>query len=95
MKKFLKVLCFIFGFGFLLAGCATVGNITNSNSEIIYNGNSAVLVDGYLYYGNAFADISGFSSDRDYKTNARVSYLARLNTNALEAKSEDYSPKML
>ncbi len=93
MKKFLKVLCFIFGFGFLLAGCATVGNITNSNSEIIYNGNSAVLVDGYLYYGNAFADISGFSSDRDYKTNARVSYLARLNTNALEAKSEDYSPK--
>lgn len=94
MKKFTKILCCVLGLGFLLGGCATVGSIRNSNNELIYNGNSAVMVDGYLYYGNAFSDISAFSSDKDYKNAAKLSYLARLNTNIdLEAKSEDYSPK--
>ena len=94
MKKITKILCCILGFGFLLGGCATVGSINNSSEELIYNGNSAVMVDGYLYYGNAFSDISSFSSDSDYKTAARLSYLARLNTNIdLEAKNKDYSPK--
>ncbi len=94
MKKITKMLCCVLGLGFLLGGCATVGSIQNSNNELIYNGNSAVMVDGYLYYGNAFSDISAFSSDKDYKNAAKLGYLARLNTNIdLEAKSEDYSPK--
>lgn len=94
MKKFSKVLCCILGLGFLLTGCATVGNIKNDNKELIYNGNSAVMVDGHLYYGNAFADYSSFSSDSDYKKSAQLAYLARLNTNVeLSAKTEDYSPK--
>lgn len=94
MKKISKVLCCILGLGFLLTGCATVGNIKNDNKELIYNGNSAVMVDGHLYYGNAFADYSGFSSDNDYKSSAKLAYLARLDTNVeLSAKTEDYSPK--
>ncbi len=96
MKKFTKILCCALGLGFLLAGCATVGNIKNEETEIIYNGNSAVMVNGYLYYGNSFADIDGFSTenDSDYKTSAKLSYLARLNTNVdLSVESKDYSPK--
>ena len=94
MKKFSKILCCVLGLGFLLGGCATVGSIKNSSEELIYNGNSAVMVDGYLYYGNAISDISAFSSDSDYKKAAKIGYLARLNTNIdLEAKSKNFSPK--
>lgn len=94
MKKFTKILCCTLGLGFLLTGCATVGNIKNSNDELIYNGNSAVMVDGYLYYGNAYADYSGFEGDNDYNSSAKLSYLARLNTNVeLASKTKDYSPK--
>ncbi len=85
----LCVLCLSCG----LAGCATVGNITNSSNEILYYGNSAVMVDGYLYYANSVVDASSFSSDSDYKSSAKTTYLARLNTNAdLGATSGDYSP---
>lgn len=94
MKKLTKILCCVLGLGFLLGGCATVSNISNSNPELIYNGNSAVMVDGYLYYGNAFSDTSAFSSNSDYSNAARVGYLARLNTNIdLMAKDKDYSPR--
>ena len=96
MKKWAKLLCCVLMMGFALttclAGCATVSNIHNSSEELIYNGNSAVRVDGYLYYGNAYADYSSFSTVSDYRTSARVSYLARLDTNAYEATSGDYSP---
>ena len=62
MKKFLTVLCCVLTFGLALAGCATVSDISNSSSEVIYNGNAAVMVDGYLYYGNSYAgDISSFT----------------------------------
>ena len=94
MKKFTKILCCVMGLGFLLGGCATVGSIKNSSEELIYNGNSAVMVDGYLYYGNAFSDISAFTSDKDYKNAAKIGYLSRLNTNIdIEAKSKNFSPK--
>ncbi len=98
MKKFTKILCCVAMLGFFatcaLTGCATVGNIKNTSQELIYNGNSAVMVEGYLYYGNAFADTSSFNNMTDYKNNAKLSYLARLNTNeALSAKTVDHSPK--
>jgi len=98
MKKITKTLCgvvgSVLGLSFLVAGCATVPSIKNTDSELIYNGNAAVMVDGYLYYGNAFADYSTFTSDGDYNKSVAVSYLSRLNTNIdLAAKSKDYSPK--
>lgn len=93
MKKITKMLCAVLGVGFLVAGCATVGSIKNSSDEIIYNGNSAVMVDGYLYYGNSFADFSAFTSDSDYKKSASMAYLARLNSNIdLASKSKDFTP---
>lgn len=93
MKKMTKILCGVLGLGFLLTGCATVGNIKNSSEEIVYNGNSAVLVDGHIYYGNAFADIETFTGDSSFKSSAKLSYLARLNTNIeLETNGKDYSP---
>ena len=94
MKKISKVLCGILGVAFLATGCATVSNIKNSSSEVVYNGNAAVMVDGYLYYGNSFADYTAFSKDKDYTNSAKLSYLARLNTNInLASKTNDYSPK--
>lgn len=94
MKKFAKILCLILGFGFLLGGCASLGNISNPNQELIYNGNSAVMIDGYLYYANAFSDSSTFEKDSDYSNAAKIGYLARLNTNAeLESDSINHSPK--
>lgn len=94
MKKFTKILCGVLGLGFLLAGCATVGNIKNDYKEVIFNGNSAVMVDGHLYYGNSIADISTFNKDSDYNNAAKLSYLARLNSNVeLGSKNEKYSPK--
>ena len=95
MKKTTKLLCGLLGVGLLLTGCATVGNIKNKESELIYNGNSAVMInDSYLYYGNSFAVSEDFKDDKDYKNSAKLSYLARLNVGAeLSAKSADYSPK--
>lgn len=97
MKKWTKVLCCVLMIGFFavctLTGCATVGNIKNTYNEVIYNGNSAVMVGNHLYYGNGFADIGEFSSDGDYKANINKSFLARLDTKNLKAKNEDFSPK--
>lgn len=93
MKKITKLLCGVLGLGFLLAGCGSNGDIKNSSSEIVYNGTSAVMVDGHLFYGNAFSDITTFTDDNSYKTAAKLSYLARLNTNALSSDGKDYSPE--
>lgn len=92
MKKVNKILCMALGATFLATGCATVGNITNKENEIIYNGNAGVVVDGNLYFGNSVADYSasGFS----YKDAKTYAYLARLNQKIdLDSKSGDYSPK--
>ena len=91
MKKVNKILCGILGASFLLAGCATVGNIQNDQTEVIYNGNSAVMVSDNLYFGNSIADIGSGFSYKDAKTYA---YLSRLNTKLdFGAKDQDYSPK--
>lgn len=91
MKKINKILCGILGASFLLAGCATVGNIQNDQTEVIYNGNSAVMVSDNLYFGNSIADIGSGFSYKDAKTYA---YLSRLNTKLdFGAKDQDYSPK--
>lgn len=99
MKKWTKILCSavggVLGLGFLLTGCATVGDIKNPSNEVVFNGNSAVMIDGHLYYGNSFADISTFSNDDSYKSSAKLSYLARLNTNAssFATDGKDFSPE--
>ena len=94
MKKITKLLCGVLGLGFLLAGCAGDGEVKNSSNEIVYNGNSAVMIDGHLFYGNAFADITTFTNDDSYKASAKLSYLARLNTGAeILADGKDYCPE--
>ncbi len=97
MKKITKLMCGMcgaLGLTLALTGCATISPIKNQNEEIIYNGNAAVMVDGYLYYGNAYADSSSFTSKNDYKTAAKTSYMARLNTNIdLAAKGIDFCPE--
>lgn len=93
-KKVSQLFCGLLGVAFLATGCATVGNIKNTETEVIYNGNAVVSVGGYLYYGNSLADIENFSGDSDYTKSAKLSYLARLNTNIeRNATSKDYSPK--
>ncbi len=95
MKKTTKLLCGLLGVGFLLTGCATVSTIKNKESELVFNGNSAVLInDSYLYFGNSFADYTAFENDKDYKNSAKLSYLARLEAGAkLSSKDKDHSPK--
>ena len=93
MKKFLMAICCILTFGFVLAGCATVSSIPNDYNGIIYNGNAGTIVSGYLYYGNAFADVSTFSDQGDYDTSADSAYLSRLNlNNERDAKGKNFSP---
>lgn len=96
MKKGAKLLCGILGVAFLATGCATVGNVNNTEKEVIYNGNAAVCVGDYVYFGNSLADYTTFTSDSSYKTAAQVSYLNRLNAAVkFSATSKDYSPKDL
>jgi len=98
MKKLTKALGLSVGVvlagGLALSGCATVGNIRNNDSDILFNGGSLANVGGYLYFGNAFSDPSAFSGDGDYKSASAISYLSRLNTNIeLSAEGKDYTPK--
>lgn len=93
MKKFLMAICCILTFGLVLAGCATVSSIPNDYNGIIYNGNAGTIVSGYLYYGNAYSDVSSFSDQGDYDTAAVSAYLARLNlNNTRDAKGKNFSP---
>ena len=95
MKK-LSTLIFVclMGLVFLFTGCGTVDSIPNNDDDLIYNGNSVVNIDGYLYYANSFKSYQDLTSDDDYNSAVTNSYLARLNTNVdLEAKEKDYSPK--
>ncbi len=99
MKKWTKILCGAFLVGALmiggLAGCATVGNVRNTSSELVYNGNSAVRVEDYLYFGNALSTASGFSSEKDYSSATNLSYLARVGVNSLNSRNNYYSPKQV
>jgi len=93
MKKTTKLMCGLMGLGLLVTGCATVGNIKNNYEDIIFNGNVAANVDGYLYYANALEE-STFETNSDYDKSVKTSYLARLNTNIdLAAETRDYSPE--
>lgn len=95
MKKLSTlILVCLMGIVFLFVGCGTVDPIVNNDDELIYNGNSVVNIDGYLYYANSFKSYKDLTSDDDYNSAVTNSYFARLNTNAnLEAKDKDYSPK--
>lgn len=93
MKKFLLVFCCLLTFGLVLAGCSTVSSISNDSTEVIYNGNAVVNIGGYLYYGNAYSDLSAYTTDSDYTNATKLSYLARLNSNIeRSAKGMNYSP---
>lgn len=99
MKKWAKFLCCFALLGaFLvggLAGCGTVSDIKNKNAELIYNGNAATLVetDGgkFLYFSNAFATAP--TSEKEYSSAKKYSYLARVNGSKLDAKNAYFSPK--
>ncbi|MBP3431875.1 MAG: hypothetical protein J6K39_03375 [Clostridia bacterium] len=93
MKKWAKILCCLALFACVLAGCGTVGNINNTEKEIIYNGNAAVLVGNHLYYGNSHVD-TDFENEEAYRTSAGSSYLARLDTSKnMTGINADLSPK--
>lgn len=92
MKKFLMVLCCVLSFGFVLAGCSTVSMIKNENNEVIYNGSASVSVGDYLYYGNAFNEVSSLTSKSELNALKSSSYLARLDTSNISAKGQNFTP---
>ena len=95
MKKILTVICCLLTFGLIFAGCSSVSSITNSYDGIIYNGNASVMVDGYLYYGNSYSDVSAYGTENtsDYDAAKATAYLARLNTNVeRDAKGKNFTP---
>lgn len=94
-KKFLaKIAGGVFATALLLTGCATVSNVHNESTKMIYNGGSAVTVSGYTYFANAYTPYSS-STDFDYKANSNVSYLARVNNEQLTSDGMDFSPKVV
>ena len=94
MKKWAKILSCGLLCAVALTGCATVGNLTNNNPELIYNGTSAVMVEGHLYYGNALvADVSTLKTEDDYNSSAASSYLSRLNTTGRVENADNGSAK--
>ena len=86
-KKLLKIFAFIFCSGLCLTGCATVSDVKDNSGNNIYfdkpeyfQGQVAKVGD-YLYFGNAYADITedGFN----YSSSASNAYLARVNLKSL------------
>ena len=92
MKKFLMVLCCIFSLGFVLAGCSTVGMIQNDSNELIYNGNAGVTIGDYLYYGNAYNEVSSLSDLSGLNDVKKSSFLARINLENIDAKGQNFTP---
>lgn len=90
-KKILKVLSFVFVVAVLLTGCATVSDIKNDQTDLIFNGGNVVKVGDYVYFANGYTAV-GSGSDFDYDKNVEVSYLNRVNLNA-GFTSPDNSPK--
>lgn len=93
MKKILMAICCFLTLGFILAGCNSANLLKNSEGGLIYNGNAGVVVDGYLYYGNAFSDVSSFTQLSELKSAKGTSYLARYNLiNKRDAKGINFTP---
>lgn len=92
MKKFLMILCCILSFGFVLAGCSTVSMVTNDNSELIYNGNAGVTIGDYLYFGNAYNEVSSLTDLAGLRDVRKSSYLARINLENVDAKGQNFTP---
>ncbi len=86
-------ICCILTLGFVLTGCSGIINVTNSSAELIYNGNAATVVDGYLYYGNAYTDISSYTTVSELDAAKEISYLAVYNLNEeRDAKGNNFTP---
>ncbi len=79
MKKILSLLlCLLFGFSIVLAGCGNgLENVTNNEKGIIYNGGSVALVSDYLFYANGFA--SDYSSMKEMNAYNDATKYASLN----------------
>lgn len=78
-KKILKILSVAVLSMFAFTGCATVSNIQNDYSELIFNGGQAVQVGDYLYYGNGYTAVGSSATDFAYDASANVSYMNRIN----------------
>ncbi len=91
-KRLTKLLVGIFGCALLLTGCATVPNITNPNTEMIYTGGSTVTVGNHTYFANGYTAYSD-ANDFDYDGNSEISYLARINNDEVSfPNGKDFSP---
>ena len=79
--------------GFILAGCSDVPNVENDKSGIVYNGNAGVVISDNLFYGNAYTDISSYSSLSEINSAKNVSYLSRIDLSKRDAKGNNFTPK--
>lgn len=82
--KFLKIVTLVFCMALFLTGCATVSDVLDKNGKQIYfedpvyfQGQVAKVGD-YLYYANAYVDVSTEGSF-NYEESAKVAYLNRIN----------------
>lgn len=78
-KNIFKILSFVFVLAFIFTGCATVSNIKNESSELIYNGGHIALVGDHLYFANAYTPVGDADTNFAYGENAKYSYLNRLD----------------
>lgn len=89
-KNLLKIFALIFCLGFFLTGCASLadvrdgeGNAIKFDSPVYFQGQVA-KIGNYLYYGNAYSDIT--AENYDYNGQTKSSYLARVNLSDLAFK---------
>ena len=86
-KNILKVCGALIAMPLILAGCATVSNVTDPATgknayfnEITYFGGEAAKIGDYLYYGNSYHSVS--DSGFNYNNASESGYLARININS-------------
>lgn len=81
--KFLKIMTLVFCMALFLTGCGTVSDVLDKNGkqiyfdEPVYFQGQVAKVGDYLYYANAYVDVTteGFN----YEDNAKIAYLNRIN----------------
>ncbi len=92
-KNLFKMFSFVFVFALLVTGCATVSDIKNTDTDLIFNGGNVVKVGDYVYFANGYTAVGDQSKDFDYDGNAKISYMNRVNLNGGFASANE-SPKV-
>jgi len=81
-KKILSIIALVFCVALIFTGCATVGDVKDSNGNAVYFDEAAYFgghiaqVGDYIYYGNGYVSTTG--EGFNYKNAAKIANLKRI-----------------